>query len=45
MEKEILELYDLIKNKNIEKAYVICKKLYRSNKFDVFYTHVWDLPP
>ena len=32
MEKEILELYDLIKNKNIEKAYVICKKLYRSNK-------------
>ncbi len=32
MEKEILELYDLIKNKNIEKAYSVCKKLYRTNK-------------
>ena len=35
MEKEILELYNLIKNKNIEKAYVICRKLYRSNKNNV----------
>tara|TARA_Y200000002_G_C22679429_1_gene663393 strand:- start:141 stop:1772 length:1632 start_codon:yes stop_codon:yes gene_type:complete len=32
MEKEILELYNLIKNKNIEKAYSVCKKLYRTNK-------------
>ena len=35
MQKEILELYDLIKNKNIEKAYSICKKLYRTNKNNI----------
>ena len=32
MQKEISELYHLIKNKNIEKAYSITKKLYQSNK-------------
>ncbi len=32
MQKEILELYKLIQNKNIEKAYSISKKLYQNNK-------------
>ena len=31
MQKEILELYKLIQNKNIEKAYSIAKKLYSNN--------------
>ncbi len=31
MQKEILELYKLIQNKNIEKAYSITKKLYLNN--------------
>jgi len=32
MQKEILELYKLVQNKNIEKAYSISKKLYQNNK-------------
>ena len=32
MQKEILELYKLIQNKNIEKAYSITKKLYQNDK-------------
>ena len=32
MQKEILELYRLVQNKNIEKAYSISKKLYQNNK-------------
>ena len=32
MQKEILELHKLIKLKNIDKAYVEAKKLYKSNK-------------
>ena len=32
MQKEILELYNLVQNKNIEKAYSITKKLYKDDK-------------
>ena len=32
MKKEILELYNLVQNKNIEKAYSITKKLYKDDK-------------
>ena len=32
MQKEILELHNLIKLKNIDKAYVEAKKLYKLNK-------------
>ncbi len=32
MQKEILELYKLVQNKNIEKVYSISKKLYQNNK-------------
>ena len=32
MQKEILELHKLIKLKNIDKAYIEAKKLYKNNK-------------
>ena len=32
MQKEISELYNLVQNKNIEKAYSLTKKLYQNNK-------------
>ena len=32
MQKDISELYDLIRNKNIEKAYSITKKIYKNDK-------------
>ena len=32
MQKDISELYDLIRNKNIEKAYSITKKIYKNIK-------------
>ena len=32
MQKEILELHNLIKLKNIDKAYVEAKKLYKADK-------------
>ena len=34
MQKEISELYNLVQNKNIEKAYSLTKKLYQNNKND-----------
>ena len=32
MQKDISELYGLIRNKNIEKAYSITKKIYKNDK-------------
>ena len=34
MQKEISELYNLVQNKNIEKAYFLTKKLYQNNQND-----------
>ena len=35
MQKEILELHNLIKYKNIDKAYVEAKKIYQKNNKNV----------
>ena len=35
MQKEILELHNLIKHKNIDKAYVEAKKIYQKNNKNV----------